>query len=65
MSVGTQQHFVARSTQAVAFDGSASLGAHARTSPALRYSSPRPWLLALSISSVMWAGIAWTVWRIF
>jgi len=64
MSVGPQQHFVARSARAVALDGSISLGTHVPTSPALRYSSPRPWLLALLISGVMWAGIVWMAWRI-
>ena len=32
------------------------------SSPALRYSSPWPWLLALAISSTMWAGIGWLIW---
>ncbi len=30
----------------------------------LRYSSPRPWILALAISLSMWALIAWLIWRI-
>jgi hypothetical protein len=64
MSVDSQHHFVARSAQMAALDAPVSRGAYARISPALRYSSPRPWLLAVSISSGMWAGIIWTVWRI-
>jgi hypothetical protein len=32
--------------------------------PALRYSSPWPWVLALAISLSMWAGIGWLVWSI-
>jgi hypothetical protein len=65
MSVGTQQPFVARSTQTAALDRPSLLGDHAPASPALRYSSPRPWLVAGSISGVMWAGIIWMAWRIF
>jgi hypothetical protein len=61
MSVDSQQHFVARSTQTATLDAPVSHGTYA---PALRYSSPRPWILAVSISSGMWAGIIWTVWRI-
>jgi len=32
--------------------------------PALRYSSPWPWVLALAISSTMWVGIGWLVWTL-
>jgi hypothetical protein len=32
------------------------------SSPALRYSSPWPWFLALAISSTMWVGIGWLIW---
>jgi hypothetical protein len=28
----------------------------------LRYSSPRPWILAVTISLGMWASLAWLVW---
>lgn len=31
--------------------------------PALRYSSPWPWALALAISGGMWAGIGWLIWK--
>jgi hypothetical protein len=31
--------------------------------PALRYSSPWPWVLALMISCAMWATIGWLVWN--
>ncbi len=65
MAVGIQQLFLPRSAKAVAFDRTAPLKGNAvRMSPALRYSSPRPWLLAASISGAMWAGIIWAVWRI-
>ena len=68
MAVGTQQHFVGRWAKATAFDSfdrTAPLKADAaRMSPALRYSSPRPWLLAVSVSGAMWAGIIWAIWRI-
>jgi len=37
--------------------------ASARYGPALKYSSPRPWVLALVVSSAMWAGIGWLVWK--
>ena len=33
------------------------------TAPVLRYSSPWPWILALAISSTMWVGIGWLVWK--
>lgn len=32
--------------------------------PALRYSSPWPWVLALTISSSMWVGIGWLIWKL-
>jgi hypothetical protein len=65
MSVRIQQHFVARSAEGVAFDRTVPLrGDAARKNPALRYSSPRPWLLAASISGAMWAGIIWAIWRV-
>ncbi len=32
--------------------------------PALRYSSPKPWLLAIAISSAMWVGIGWAIWSV-
>jgi hypothetical protein len=31
--------------------------------PALRYSSPRPWILGVAISSTMWVGIGWLIFR--
>jgi hypothetical protein len=31
--------------------------------PALRYSSPWPWVLALMISGAMWATIGWLIWK--
>jgi len=34
------------------------------TPPVLRHSSPWPWILALAISSTMWVGIGWLVWKI-
>jgi hypothetical protein len=34
------------------------------TAPALRYSSPRPWILGLAISSAMWVGIGWLIWTL-
>jgi len=33
-------------------------------SPSLRYSSPRPWVLALAISSTMWVGIGCLIWTL-
>jgi hypothetical protein len=30
--------------------------------PGLKYSSPRPWLLALSLSLAMWASLGWILW---
>jgi hypothetical protein len=38
--------------------------AGAVSSPVLRYSSPRPWVLALAISSTMWVGIGWLIWTL-
>ncbi len=35
----------------------------ARTDPALRYSSPWPWVLGLSISIPIWAGVGWLLLR--
>lgn len=41
-------------------------GAHpgSAVGPSLRYSSARPWLLGLAISSAMWGGIGWLVWKL-
>jgi hypothetical protein len=30
--------------------------------PSLRYSSPRPWLLALTIGITMWGFLVWLIW---
>jgi len=38
--------------------------ADAGISPPLRYSSPWPWVLALAISSTMWVGIGWVLWKL-
>ena len=32
--------------------------------PGLKYSSARPWVLALAISSAMWVGIGWLIWKL-
>lgn len=32
--------------------------------PHLRYSSPRPWILGLSVSAALWTGIGWGIWKI-
>jgi hypothetical protein len=34
-------------------------------SEGLRYSSPAPWILAIVVSLLLWAIIAWGVWRLF
>ncbi len=34
------------------------------SAPALRYSSPWPWALAIAISLTMWAAIGWLVWTL-
>jgi hypothetical protein len=31
----------------------------------LRYSSPRPWIVALSLSLALWAALACVLWRLF
>jgi hypothetical protein len=36
--------------------------ANTPNSPALRYSSPWPWALALAISSTIWLAAAWLIW---
>jgi hypothetical protein len=41
-------------------DNSAGIG----NGPPLRYSSPRPWVLGLSISAALWAGIGWGIWKV-
>ena len=33
--------------------------------PGLRYSSPWPWVRAIMISVLLWAGIAALIWRLF
>jgi hypothetical protein len=33
--------------------------------PGLKYSSPRPWLLALSLSLAIWALLGWIIWVAF
>ena len=37
--------------------------AAAATDAGLRYSSPWPWVRALAVSSTMWAGIGWLIWK--
>jgi len=32
--------------------------------PGLKYSSARPWVLALAISSAMWVGIGLLIWKL-
>ena len=39
-------------------EGSVSYG------PALKYSSPWPWVLAIVISGAMWVGIGWLIWKL-
>jgi hypothetical protein len=36
-----------------------------RTAPSLRFSSPWPWVRAIMISLLLWAGIAALIWRWF
>jgi hypothetical protein len=33
-------------------------------SPGLKYSSARPWILALAIGIAMWVGIGWLIWKL-
>jgi len=33
-----------------------------QTTGVMRYSSPRPWLIAIGMSLVLWAGIVWLIW---
>jgi hypothetical protein len=56
-------HYLASRLRLPARYARSSQEASARYGPALKYSSPRPWLLALVISSAMWAGIGWLVWK--
>jgi hypothetical protein len=35
--------------------------AGSRTAAGLRYSSPWPWMLALAISLITWASLAWLI----
>jgi hypothetical protein len=37
----------------------------ARLAPGLRYSSPWPWVSAIMISLLLWAGIAAAIWKLF
>jgi hypothetical protein len=66
---------IAMSTRArLSFDRQSATGANERTyyvarevtavvsSPALRYSPPWPWVIALAISCTMWVGIGWLIW---
>jgi hypothetical protein len=32
--------------------------------PVLRYSSPWTWVIALAVSSAMWVGIGWIIWKL-
>jgi len=32
--------------------------------PGLKYSSPKPWILALSVSLAMWAALGWVIWTL-
>ena len=36
-----------------------------RVAPSLRYSSPWPWISAIMISLLLWAGIAALIWKLF
>jgi hypothetical protein len=31
----------------------------------IRYSSPRPWILAIVLSLALWATLGWSAWRLF
>jgi hypothetical protein len=31
----------------------------------IRYSSPKPWILAIVLSLGLWAMLGWTLWRLF
>jgi hypothetical protein len=60
----------------LSFDSRPATGANEKTyhvarevtaavsSPALRSSSPWPWVIALAISSMMWVGIGWLIWTL-
>jgi hypothetical protein len=49
-----------QSTTYTRIDDSAATG----NGPPLTYSSPRPWVLGLSISAALWAGIGWGIWKV-
>jgi hypothetical protein len=65
MSIFEHQHGLARSLTAETARGASVLPDEAGASyaPALRYSSPLPWALAIVIGAGLWAGIGWLVWR--
>jgi hypothetical protein len=42
----------------------AALAVEVRNDSALRYSSPWPWVLALTLGVSTWAGIGWLVWTL-
>jgi len=57
-----QQYILARSAILDATTKQLIREASTARGSALRYSSPWPWVLALTISCGMWAGIGWLIW---
>jgi hypothetical protein len=64
MSTLKHQYFLARAQHPGRERVASSVGkVGAAYRPALRYSSPRPWILALAVSGAIWGGIGWLVWK--
>jgi hypothetical protein len=64
MSTLKHQYFLARELHPGGERFASSIGeVGAAYRPALRYSSPLPWILALAVSGAIWAGIGLLVWK--
>jgi hypothetical protein len=52
-------------TNAIDDGGRVHHGTAALDTAGLRYSSPKPWIVALSLSLALWAALACVLWRLF
>jgi hypothetical protein len=60
-----ETHYEYRDTSRLDESGLSGHAIEALNHPGLKYSSPKPWILALSVSLAMWAALGWVIWMLF